>query len=77
MHLLTEKLANWLRSDSQANHLFATSSGISSSQVSLIRQRLWTIVFARRMNGDRNPRGSYTELTTERIPRLGMGMLFT
>ena len=40
MHLLTEKLANWLRSDSQANHLFATSSGISSSQVNFIRQSL-------------------------------------
>ena len=48
-------------------------SGIGSSQSSFIRHKSCRIRFAWRMNGQTNPNGSNTELTTDSSPLLVMG----
>ena len=59
-------------------HLVLYLSEISSSQSRFSsRQRSCSIFFAGNTNGAMNPKGSYTEVTTDKIPLLVNGFVFS
>ena len=75
-HRSTENSSSFDSASSQAFHRSISSSRIFSSQPSFFLQWSWRISLAVRIKEATNPSGSYTELTTKRIPLLVAGLSF-
>ena len=56
---------------------FKDSTGIASSHPSFILQRSWSMTLAGSKKGPANPKGSYTELFRDKIPRRVGGFSLT
>ena len=70
-------LSRTFRSLHHSRHLETASSGKGSSQSYCSLQISWSICFPVRRAGARNPSGSYTEETVNKIPRLVAGRSFS
>lgn len=77
MHLYTLKETSNLISCSHLCHCLKMSDDITSSQLHLHLQSSCCIIFADKVTGDSKPKGSYTELVVDNIPRLVRGCCFT
>ena len=72
--LVTTILANSWRSQCHCSQFHISASSISSSQPIFFLQSPSRIILAVTINGATNPKGSYTVLTIDRIPRLVNGL---